>query len=81
MLPAADIKDAVYQATHLPPTVPLSSNLLSITFSGLLSKDFWMEGRIRSLNSEWDMYRSRGAQLSYTEKKVRPSALLGADQE
>lgn len=69
------IRDSAYQTTCLPPTVLFGSNLLSITFSGLLSKDFWMVGKIRSLNSEWDMYRSRGAQLSYKEKGVRHPAL------
>lgn len=81
MLPAASVRGAAYQATRFPPTVLLGSNLLSVTFSGLLSKDFWMVGSIKSLNSEWDMYRSRGAQLSYKEKGVRYLALLGTDQE
>lgn len=40
-----------------------------MTFSGLLSKDFCMVGRIRSLNSVWDMNRSKGAQLSYEDKE------------
>lgn len=42
-----------------------------------------MVGSIRSLNSEWDMYRSRGAQLSYKEKGegVRHPDLVRTDEE
>lgn len=31
-----------------------------------------MVGRIRSLNSEWDMKRSKGAQLSYKDRESGP---------
>lgn len=51
-----------------------------MAFSGLLSKDFCIVGSISSLNSEWDMYRSRGVQLSYKENPVRHSALQGTAQ-
>lgn len=75
------IRNKANQATGPFPTILSNKNLLSITFSGLLSKDFCMVGNIRSLKSECDIYRSRGAQLSYKEKGIRHPSLRGTELE
>lgn len=47
---------------------------LSITFSGLRSRDFCRVGKTKSLNSAWDMYRRSGEQLSCKGYKVLSTA-------
>lgn len=47
---------------------------LSITFSGLRSRDFCSVGKTKSLNSAWDTYRRIGEQLSCKGNKALSTA-------